>query len=64
MDHLLLHCPTVSKLWTIVWSLFGLHWVAPHRALDLLASWQGTFGRRRNISFWRDVLHCIMRSLW
>ena len=46
MDHLLLHCPTVSELWTIVWSLFGLHWVAPHRALDLLASWQGTFGRR------------------
>ena len=35
--------------------LFGLC----HRVLDLLAAWQGTFGRNGNIAFWRAVSHCI-----
>lgn len=32
----------------------------PQRVLDLLTTWQGSFGRHQNIAFWRVVLHCIM----
>ena len=44
----------------LVRCLFGLPWVMPQRVLNLLATWQGSFGRRQNIAFWRVVLHCIM----
>ena len=64
MDHLLLHYPVAYDLWTMVWNLFGLCWVMPQRVLDLLAAWQGTFGKHRIVAFWRAVLNCIMRCLW
>lgn len=37
MDHLLLHCAYVHKLWSLVLSMFGLQWVLPRRVVDLLA---------------------------
>ena len=27
VDHLLLHCPIASELWSLVFCLFGIHWV-------------------------------------
>jgi len=44
-----------------VWSYMGY---ATERVLELLAAWQGTFGRHRNRAFWRVVPHCIMWCLW
>ena len=52
VDHLLLHYPIAYEQQTMVWSLFGLHWVMPQRVLDVLASWQGTFGRHHNEAVW------------
>ena len=37
VDHMLLHCPTATELGTIVFTLFGVHWVMPNTVVDLLA---------------------------
>uniref|UniRef100_A0A7N2MNQ6 Reverse transcriptase zinc-binding domain-containing protein n=1 Tax=Quercus lobata TaxID=97700 RepID=A0A7N2MNQ6_QUELO len=31
VDHLLLHCPIAFELWSLVFCLFGIHWVMPHK---------------------------------
>lgn len=51
MDHLLLHCLIAYELWSMVFCLFVIHWVMPYKVIELLASWQGKFGRHRNIDF-------------
>ena len=38
MDHLLLHCPTATELWSMVLGLFGVYWVMPKSVAELLAS--------------------------
>ena len=57
-------CPIAYELWSIVFCLFGIHWVMPYKVSELLASWQGKFGRHRNIDLWRFVLHCLFWCLW
>ena len=32
VDHLLLHCPLASEMWSLVFCLFGIHWIMPLRA--------------------------------
>ena len=64
VNHLLLHCPIAYELWSMVFSLFGIHWVMPYKVIELLASWQGKFGRHWNIDFWRFVPHCLFWCLW
>ena len=64
VDHLLLHCPVAFELWSLVFCLCGIHWVMPHKVIELFESWQGKFGRHRNIDFWRLVPHCLMWCIW
>ena len=51
VDRLLLHCLIASELWSLVFCLFGLHWVMPLKVVQLFESWQGKFGRHRNFFF-------------
>ena len=51
-NHLLLHCPIAYKMWSLVFCLFGIHWVMPLQVMDLLASWQGSFGWHCNADIW------------
>ena len=48
VDHLLFHCPIAYDLWSMVFCLFGIHWVILYKVSEVLASWQGKFGRHRN----------------
>ena len=64
VDHLLLYCPIAFELWSLVFCLFGIHWVMPHKIIELFESWQGKFGRHRNIGFWRLMPHCLMWCIW
>ena len=64
MDHLLLHCPIACELWSLVFCLFGIHWVMPHKVIELFESWQCMFGRHRNIELWRIVPHCLLWYIW
>ena len=64
VDHLLLQCPIAYELWSMVFCLFGSHWVMPYKVSELLASWQGKFGMHRNIDLWRFVPHFLFWFLW
>ena len=64
VDHLLLHCPIVYELWSMVFALFGIHWAMPKTAVELLACWQGNFGHHRNGVIWMVVPHCLMWCIW
>ena len=56
--------PIAFELWSLEFCLFGLHWVMPHKVIELFESWQGKFRRHRNIDFWRLVPHCLMWCIW
>ena len=64
VDHLLLHCPIACEMWSLVFCLFGIHWVMPQKVIELFESWQGKFGRHRNIELWRIVPHCLLWCIW
>ena len=59
VDHLLLHCPIAYESWSMVFCLFGIHWVMLYKVSEVLASWKGKFGRQQNIGLWRFVPHCF-----
>ena len=39
VDHLFLHYSIEYELWNLVFCLFGIHWVMPHKAIELFKSW-------------------------
>ena len=66
IDHLLLHCPVARELWNIVSSLFEVHWVMLHGAVEveLLASWSDNFNRHRSTVIWSMIHHCLIWGIW
>ena len=64
VDHLLLHCSLAKELWSMVFGLFGVHWVMPCHVFQLWAGWLGRFGDKRNLVVWRMVPHCVMWYIW
>ena len=64
VDHLLIHCPLAFDLWSLVFTLFCIHWIMPKTVVELLACWQGKFGRHRNAAIWVAVPHCLMWCIW
>ena len=55
VNHLLIHCPLAFDLWSMVFTLVGIHWVMPKTMVELLACWQGKFGRHWNATIWMAV---------
>ena len=37
VDHLLLHCTIACEMWSLVFCLFGIHWVMPQKVLSCLS---------------------------
>ena len=37
IGYLFLHCDFAYNLWSLMFCLFGFHWINPKRVLDLLA---------------------------
>ena len=64
VDHLFLHCPVAMDLWSMVLGLFGVSWVMPKSVVELLACWQGWFGRHWNGHIWIIIPRCLMWCLW
>ena len=48
----------------MVFGLFGVCWVMPMSVVELLACWQGQFGRHRNRYIWIVVPHCLIWCIW
>ena len=63
-DHLLLHCPIASDLWSCIFTLFGLQWVMPKGVLDLLACWGEGRGKSKIQDLWNSIPHGIYWVLW
>jgi hypothetical protein len=63
VNHLLLHCPITRDLWDMVFTLFGVCWVMPKGAEDLLACWAGRFGKDEAASIWKIIPHCLMWNI-
>ena len=38
VDRLILRCPIAYDLWSLVFCLFGIHWVMPHKVIQLFES--------------------------
>uniref|UniRef100_A0A2N9GHH3 Uncharacterized protein n=1 Tax=Fagus sylvatica TaxID=28930 RepID=A0A2N9GHH3_FAGSY len=57
-------CPVAHELWSMVFVLFGVSWVMPSSVLELLACWQGRFGRHCSSEIWNAIPHCLMWCLW
>ena len=79
IDHLRIHSPIANKLWSMVFGLFGVHWVMPKTVVDLLPSSsfllfsfffekltcrQGRFAHYRKGVIWMVVPHCLMWNVW
>ena len=64
IDHLLLHYLVAMDLWAMDFGLFGVCWVMPKSIVELLACWQGRFGRRHNGYIWIIVSYCLMWCIW
>ena len=60
VDHLFLHCPVATDLWAMVLGLFGVNWVMPKFVVEILACWQGQFGRHCNGHIWIVFPHYLM----
>ena len=64
VDHLLLHCPIASDLWSMILGYFGVYWVMPKYVVELLVCWQGRCGRHWNGHIWMVISHCLMWCIW
>jgi hypothetical protein len=47
-----------------MFSLFGVEWVMPQTVLDLLTTWDVSFGHGLAKKAWRLVSHCVLWSIW
>lgn len=64
IDHLLLHCPVASDVWSFIFALTGIIWVMPKFVLELLVCWHGRFQWHRAARVWMAIPLCLMWSLW
>ena len=60
VDHLLLHCPIASDLWSMILGLFGVCWEMPKSVVKLIACWQGNFAHHWNGHIWKIIPHYLM----
>ena len=63
-DCLLLHGLVALELWSMVFTLFGIHWAMSRGVVKLLVSWQGRFGRCNNSVIWKVIPHYLMWRIW
>uniref|UniRef100_A0A2N9GXU6 Reverse transcriptase domain-containing protein n=1 Tax=Fagus sylvatica TaxID=28930 RepID=A0A2N9GXU6_FAGSY len=63
VDHLLLHCSAVQKLWNYVFLTFRVHWVLPRKVADLLFGWHNWFGKHHS-HIWNLIPLCLMWTVW
>ena len=63
MDHLLIHCPVVSRLWSWILGALGISWVLPQTVAELLFSWWNGLGRHSS-DVWNLFPLCLMWCTW
>ena len=64
VDHLFLHCSVAMELWSMVFGMFGVHWVMPCTVMDLFCTWLGQRGQHSSLVFWKMIPHCLVWCIW
>ena len=64
LDHLLLHCPSVSGHWVALFSLTGMDWVCPFRVNDLIVGWTTFPIRKKAKNMWKAALSRLFWAIW
>lgn len=53
VNHLMLHCPVATELWSLVFGLLNIYWVMPRSLKEMFLSW--SLYKRRRKGFWEAV---------
>ena len=64
IHHILLHCPMVSPLWDLFFSLIGFSWVFPKTIKDALINWKGSIVGKKRRNIWKSVPLYIFWTIW
>ena len=64
VDHVLLHCKYVHKVWTDCLKWWGMIWVTPKSVCDLLIWWHSFKFKKRKKLFWEAIPMTILWAVW
>jgi hypothetical protein len=64
VDHLFVHCDVAKELWSLVFSMFSVHWLMPKTILELLFGWSNWFGKHGSYLVWNMVPLCLKWKIW
>ena len=64
LNHLLIHCPSVWRLWEGLISIPGYSWVYPYSVQDLFLGWSVFPIRKRARKLWRVTPLCLIWAIW
>ena len=56
-------CEYVRELWSMLFCIFGIHWVMPNKVSALLACWRRNINTRQNL-IWDAIPSCLMWLIW
>ena len=64
LEHLLIHCPFIWGLWSVIGSLIGGDWVYPSFVNELCNGWNSpSLGKKEKILWWTVPL-CLLWAIW
>ncbi|XP_028057518.1 uncharacterized protein LOC114261441 [Camellia sinensis] len=64
VNHVLLWCPAVWKVWACLMNWWGVLWVIPDNVNGLLQWWRGYKWRKFENIIWKAIPMAVMWSLW
>jgi len=64
VEHILLHCPFVWRLWSDIICWWGLQWVIPGSVHGLLEWWSGSVMQRLEKKIWMAIPLATLWSTW
>lgn len=64
VNHLFLHCPVASEIWSMYLSLFGLQWVIPSSIREIIVRWNFWLFDKSFKRIWSKVPTTILWCLW
>jgi hypothetical protein len=64
IDHLLFHYEVTQDILSYILILFGVEWIIPQTALELLKSWRAAIGCGHAKEIWRLAPLCLLWCIW
>ncbi|XP_028090713.1 uncharacterized protein LOC114290913 [Camellia sinensis] len=64
VNHVLLLCPFVWKVWSHMLKWWGLQWAQPNTVNCLLDWWAGTKPKKQERVFWKAMPLAVLWSIW